>query len=207
MPRERAFDTAETLTRATDVFAEHGFRGTSLAMLTEATGLGRQSLYNAFGDKQHLYLQALDDAVARAGIPLAAMVAAANGREALSVFFDALLQRCISPEPAHRRCIVSCGLLEGLDEPRVSGALREKWQASHELLRAQVERGQKDGSIRSAEPSASLADLLMSQMSGLRVSAAAGMSAPRLRRQAELALAVLDLPAPEPHAQAPPRRR
>jgi len=41
------------------VFWRQGFAGTSIADLVEATGLQRQSLYNAFGDKQALFNAAL----------------------------------------------------------------------------------------------------------------------------------------------------
>ncbi len=41
------------------VFREYGFEGTSAGMLVEAMGIGRQSLYNTFGDKWQLYQMAL----------------------------------------------------------------------------------------------------------------------------------------------------
>lgn len=41
------------------VFWRQGYAGTSIADLVEATGLQRQSLYNAFGDKQGLFNAAL----------------------------------------------------------------------------------------------------------------------------------------------------
>lgn len=41
------------------VFWRQGFAGTSIADLVEATGLQRQSLYNAFGDKQGVFNAAL----------------------------------------------------------------------------------------------------------------------------------------------------
>lgn len=39
-------------------FWDRGYDGTSLSDLTEATGVGRQSLYLEFGDKQWRYLAA-----------------------------------------------------------------------------------------------------------------------------------------------------
>ena len=74
----------------------------------------------------------------------------------------------------------------------VAQTLRAKWAASHEMLRAAVERGQKDGSVRNAAPSAALADLLLALMAGLRVNARADFGAARQRRAVDLALSVLD---------------
>lgn len=58
MPRPRKFDEADVIERARRTFAESGFEGTSLDDLLEATGLGRQSLYNAFGGKKELFMRA-----------------------------------------------------------------------------------------------------------------------------------------------------
>jgi AcrR family transcriptional regulator len=63
MPRPRTFDEADVIARARKAFAETGFAGTSLDTLLEATGLARQSLYNAFGGKKELFMRAfLSDA-------------------------------------------------------------------------------------------------------------------------------------------------
>lgn len=194
MAREKQFDDAAVLECAADVFAANGYQGTSLSMLLEATGLGKQSLYNSFGDKRSLYLQAVDCATARYGAVQGEMQRAASGRAALQVFFDRLIGHCTSRDPARSSCIVSAGLLEGVDDDLIAQRLREKWAGTQELLRAAVERGQKDGSVTNLAPSAELADLLMSVMSGLRVGARAGFCGDRLRRTVGLALAVLDAP-------------
>jgi AcrR family transcriptional regulator len=63
MARPRTFDEADVIARARKAFAESGFAGTSLDTLLEATGLARQSLYNAFGGKKELFMRAfLSDA-------------------------------------------------------------------------------------------------------------------------------------------------
>jgi TetR/AcrR family transcriptional repressor of nem operon len=192
MAREKQFSESTVLESAADLFAVHGYQGTSLAMLLDATGLGKQSLYNAFGDKRELYLQAIDCAVARHAAVQTKMAKAPNGRGAVASFFDELVGHCSSSEPARRSCIVSAGLLEGVEDDVVVRHLREKWTSTHELLRSAIERGQKDGSILNDAASAELADLLLSVMGGLRVSARAGFGAARLRRIAALALALLD---------------
>lgn len=192
MPRERCFSEPEVLDRLTDVFSSHGYAGTSLALLQEATGLGKQSLYNAFGDKQSMYLQAIDRAARRAAIADPAMQEAGDGRTALANFFGAIVQDCASADLAQKCCIVTSGLLEGVDEAPLTWALTSRWQATHELLRSAVERGQRDGSIVNATPSAELAELLIALISGLRVAARAGRSRAQMERLVALALGVLD---------------
>ena len=61
MPRPRTFDESDVIAAARDEFWSRGFGATSVDDLTSATGLGKGSLYGAFGDKHALYLRALDD--------------------------------------------------------------------------------------------------------------------------------------------------
>src|SRR6185312_7949438 len=58
--RPRAYDPATAISRAADKFWKAGYAGTSLADLSEATGMNRPSLYAAFGDKRDLYLKTLE---------------------------------------------------------------------------------------------------------------------------------------------------
>ncbi len=53
------FDRSEVLGRAMDLFWNQGYEATGMAQLVEHLGIGRQSLYNEFGDKRGLFLAAL----------------------------------------------------------------------------------------------------------------------------------------------------
>jgi AcrR family transcriptional regulator len=59
MVRPREFDRDEVLERAMSVFWSKGFAATSTSDLVEAMQIGRQSMYDSFGDKRALYLEAL----------------------------------------------------------------------------------------------------------------------------------------------------
>jgi len=57
--RPKAFDRAQALQAAMQVFWVKGYEATSLEDLLAAMEIGRQSLYDTFGDKRRLYLEAL----------------------------------------------------------------------------------------------------------------------------------------------------
>ncbi|MGB0631031.1 MAG: TetR/AcrR family transcriptional regulator [Alphaproteobacteria bacterium] len=59
MARPREFDTDKALRAMMNLFWERGYEGTSMHMIEQATGLRKQSLYRAFGDKRGMYLAAL----------------------------------------------------------------------------------------------------------------------------------------------------
>ena len=64
MPRPREFDEADVVASARDTFWTRGYGATSVDDLTGATGLGKGSLYGAFGDKHRLFMRTLDDYIA-----------------------------------------------------------------------------------------------------------------------------------------------
>ena len=60
MARPRGFDEDKVIKRAMAIFWERGYDATSIRDLEKATGLSRISIYNTFGDKEGLFLRALD---------------------------------------------------------------------------------------------------------------------------------------------------
>ncbi|MEM7051561.1 MAG: TetR family transcriptional regulator C-terminal domain-containing protein [Acidobacteriota bacterium] len=58
--RPKAFERSEALSKAIEVFWEKGFGGAAMSELTTRMGIGRQSLYDTFGDKRRLFLEAVD---------------------------------------------------------------------------------------------------------------------------------------------------
>lgn len=61
MPRPRKFLESDVVSSASEVFAERGLAAATLDELVRATGLGKQSLYNAFGGKRALFFRALSE--------------------------------------------------------------------------------------------------------------------------------------------------
>lgn len=57
--RPRSFDRDDVLDQIIDLFWEKGFKGTTVPDIEKATGLHRQSLIYAFGDKHKMFVEAL----------------------------------------------------------------------------------------------------------------------------------------------------
>ena len=59
MARPKAFNKDDALAAAMEVFWTTGYERASLDVLLKAMGISKQSLYDTFGDKRALYLEAL----------------------------------------------------------------------------------------------------------------------------------------------------
>lgn len=106
MARPREFDVASALESAMQTFWAKGYEATSVDDLCESTGLGRSSLYAAFGDKRELYLRALDryeeDAATRVATALAGPVPI---RKSISAFLGRIIDDIVSG-PGRRGCFI-----------------------------------------------------------------------------------------------------
>lgn len=165
-----------------NVFWAKGYAGTSTEDLLEAMGIGRQSLYNAFVDKRHVYLEAL------------ALYQQRTTAEHLRCLDEpisplkgitALLDGVVSADSALRRmgCMGVNSVGEfGMDDAELS-ALRAKTGAK---LRARLaERlceGQKMGEVDLALDAREAASFIQLTMSGLQLAARGGASANEIRR-------------------------
>lgn len=59
MGRPYEFDRQETLSKAMEVFWEKGYKATSIQDLVDSMGIKRGSIYNTYGDKHSLFIEAV----------------------------------------------------------------------------------------------------------------------------------------------------
>ena len=90
--RQREFDKQVALDAAMNVFWLNGYTGTSLSDLTDAMGINKPSLYAAFGNKEALFVRALNHYIDKHGSPHLEALRTAQGseralREALTAEF------------------------------------------------------------------------------------------------------------------------
>ncbi|HEY0351244.1 MAG TPA: TetR/AcrR family transcriptional regulator [Gemmatimonadales bacterium] len=107
MSRQKSFDEEAVLDQAAQLFWERGYEGTSLADLESRLGLGRQSLYNSFGDKHALFLKALDRYRRdMGGAALAQLDGPDAGLDAIRGFFRWSVESLTAPDARHG-CLVT----------------------------------------------------------------------------------------------------
>src|SRR3982074_997360 len=60
MARQKGFEQEKALRKAVRLFSQQGFAATSTDDLLRVMDVGRQSMYDTFGDKRALFLKALE---------------------------------------------------------------------------------------------------------------------------------------------------
>lgn len=192
MARPREFDGDSVLDKAVEAFREKGFEGTSLADLEKATGLGRASLYGAYGDKRALYLAALRRYDATRSLRLlAGLNESRTGRAALERLFGAVIAECAS-DP--RGCLMAGAASErSAHDEGVARCVGDNRRRMEGGLAAAILRGRADGSLkRRADDARGAARFLFAAMLGVRALAKCGCGKAELEGVAAQALRTLD---------------
>ncbi|BCH32188.1 TetR family transcriptional regulator [Mesorhizobium sp. L-8-10] len=113
MARPKEFDREKVLDRATRLFWERGFGGTSISDLEAAMGIGRTSIYAAFGAKEDLFMAAIDHYDATYSIKLRnALNAGLPVRQAIERYFEELMIAFGDPD-LPLGCLVTNVAVEG----------------------------------------------------------------------------------------------
>lgn len=111
-PRPRSFDEDTVLARAKDIFWRKGYESTSMQDLVDHMQIGRQSLYNTFGDKHSLFMRALQHYVEHDHVPsLGNLGQPGASFSDIEGFLDALLERMAAHDD-RRACFMVNAILE-----------------------------------------------------------------------------------------------
>ncbi|PUB20796.1 TetR family transcriptional regulator [Promicromonospora sp. AC04] len=178
---------------ARNQFAETGYGGTSVVDLTTATGLGKGSLYGAFGDKHQLFVLAFesycDDAEANVRYELLESPGKAIHRIRAHVIGTA---KDIVADTTHRGCLLarSTAELANRDAAVASRALRT-FVVLEDLLTQAVQEAQADRDIDPTADARELGGLLLAVLRGMEALGKAGVPRDSLMRTAETALRTL----------------
>lgn len=168
--RPRAFETEEVLERAMGEFWKRGYEGTGLADLERATGLGRQSLYGAFGDKRALFTRVVEhyfERILKPGL-IEVLDRAGSARENIESVFRIWEEAAAAPD--FNGCLVGNAVSElGLQDPEVSGLLRQKLELLEAAFGRALRRAKRAGEVRSELDVRATARSLLTTAQGLAV--------------------------------------
>ena len=193
MGRPREFDDRTALDAAVQCFWRRGYEATSVRDLSASMGICGTSLYNAFGGKRALFVQALErylDGSTRARI--ARLEKSHAPKQAVCAFIRDIIERSLS-DRERRGCFLINSALEVAPHDRELGeAIAARLSEIESFFCRCIAAGQADGSIPGTRSADDLARLLLGVLLGIRVLARANPDRELLEGLARPALALLD---------------
>ena len=189
MPRTKAFQPAEALDRAMELFWRDGYAATGLDRLVRRTGASRYGLYTTFGGKRDLFLASLERYSQAVMDPLLEPLesARASGRE-IRAFFDRVLELIRRPG-GRRGCLVCNAAFElGSVDPAAARRVRRHFDRVRRLLARALANARRDGSLSPDVAVAACADHLLGVAAGAFLLARVGMAIGFIRRFVDTAL-------------------
>ena len=175
--RPRSFDRDAALEQAMFAFWRHGYETTSIADLTAAMGVTAPSLYTAFGDKQRLFLEAVQR---YAGDPQAMAERIAGAASAYDAARDLLTGAAIAytGDATPKGCLLASATASGSAESAaVQRAVADIRTTIARHLADRIDRDIASGEMPQGTDSAALSGLVMAVIQGMSVLARDG--APR----------------------------
>jgi TetR/AcrR family transcriptional repressor of nem operon len=144
---EKKFDRDEVLERAMQLFWEQGYEATGVTQILERVGIGRQSLYNTFGDKRSLFLEALGHYFrTRVGPLLAQLQAPGSAVENIREVFRIAEKQLMQKE--FHGCMIGNATAElPLNDPEVKERVRSYLKLMEDAFADTLKRGQEQGEI------------------------------------------------------------
>lgn len=174
MARPREFDPDQVLDSAMHLFWEQGFDGTSIGDLEARMGINRFSIYNTFGDKQGLFLAAMDRYRDRVVSELARELEHGDdGLGALRRFFQRVASAVASPDSRIGCFMVNCAVERSLDDPDAAERVRAHFdrieRAFHRCLKLARDSGQIGADARLRDRARKLAVTFQGVLVGVKM--------------------------------------
>jgi TetR/AcrR family transcriptional repressor of nem operon len=193
MARHKEFDREEALHKAMEVFWSRGFEAASIQDLVGHMGINRQSIYDTFGDKHALYLQALDRYRQTEGRRLVELLERPGSvKKCLRQLFDEVVEKAVC-DREHRGCFMGNATAElaGRCRETASRTCSNMTTMDEALYRALL-RGKQAGEIEGIRDPRAVARFFSCMLQGLLLMGKARPDRKALNDVVRITLSVLE---------------
>jgi TetR/AcrR family transcriptional regulator, transcriptional repressor for nem operon len=193
MARPREFDETTALEAAVTRFWSHGYEATSVRDLAESMGISAPSLYNAYGDKHALFVQALEHYLDRSMRErIRRLESSLPPKQAVREFIEEIIDRSVS-DRERRGCFLINSALEIAPHDKKLGALiADRLGELEAFFSRSIKRAQAEGAMPRKRAAEDIARLLLGVLLGIRVLARVRPERALLESVARPALRLLD---------------
>ena len=193
MARPRKFDESDVVAAARNEFWTRGYAATSVDDLTSVTGLGKGSLYGAFGDKHGLFLRALDDYIGTAlnGVRAELRDPAYGAYDRLTRHIRAQAKD-IAADTSRRGCMIAKSAAElGAVDDDVERTVARAYAVWRSELVECIKEAQRDGTIDAKQNPQALATALLAFMRGQEALHKGGVRPAQIKAAADEMIALI----------------
>ena len=193
MARHKEFDRDEALHKAMEVFWSRGYGSASIQDLVEHMGINRQSLYDTFGDKHALYLQALDRYGEVEGRRIFELLEQPGSvKRSLRQLFGGIVQGSLC-EGQRRGCFMGNAMSELAGRCKETAARTcSNMAATEEAFYRTLLRGKKEGELKGVRDARAVARFLYCNLQGLVLMAKATQDRKTLEDVVKITLSVVE---------------
>ncbi|MDX3116574.1 MULTISPECIES: TetR/AcrR family transcriptional regulator [Streptomyces] len=192
MGRPKEFDPDVAVEQAMQVFWRHGYGATTPQCLVDALGIGKGSLYNAFGGKRQLFDLALRRYLDLQNAAVAELLDGSGPvKERLRTALHFIAQSDLA-DPDRRGCLALNAAMEfGRTDEAVTSQVRGMFDRFEGAFHALVEEGQRAGEIDPGRDAVALADLLLNTVNSVKLMARVESGPERLLRMIDVTVDLL----------------
>ncbi|WP_165422878.1 TetR/AcrR family transcriptional regulator [Ktedonosporobacter rubrisoli] len=192
MARPKTFDRTQMLDKAIELFWNRGYEATSIHDLLAHLGIRRQSLYDTFGDKHTLFLEALRRYEARnIASTVDVLEGPGSGKAAIEAVFRSTVQTLACTEPPRGCMIVNTAIELAPHDEEIARCVSASVTRTQQAFYHALVRAQEHDEIHPQLDLLALARFLTSSLQGLNITAKAVRDARQLQEIANVALSLL----------------
>ena len=196
--RPLSFDRQAALEKAMHVFWERGYEAASIADLTAVMGITPPSLYTAFGDKEHLFLEAIEAyGKGPGGFGARALAEEPTARQAVQRLLEEGAVELTRDCQPHGCMMVTATTNCSVAAEHIQDALAKRRALYVKDMQDRIQRGIDEGELPPDTDARDLANFYAMVYQGMSMQAKDGASKESLL--GSVALAMRSWPAPARH--------
>jgi AcrR family transcriptional regulator len=159
------------------LFWRRGYEATSISDLTAAMGINPPSLYSAFGDKERLFLEAVERyQSAHAGSMTCVFETEVSARNAIAHLLESVATDATRPDTPPGCMVITAATNCSASAAHIQAALADYRAKTVTNIRARLDRAVAEGELSATTDTASLARFYATVIQGMTIQARDGVT-------------------------------
>jgi TetR/AcrR family transcriptional repressor of nem operon len=172
MARTKDFDEGEVLTRAMNLFWHRGYNATSMEDLVSGLGISRSSLYDTYTDKHSLFIKALENYQQMGYLKLQEIAGQpGSAKQVIRNLLGMATEGLLAGNQQKGCFMLNAGVEVAPHDKTVNNLVRSNDQQMEGLFYQVIQKGKKNGEIKTRRDTKALSRFFLNTVKGLQVTA------------------------------------